>query len=361
MIVAGTVINSRYEILRHIGRGGMQDVYEANDQILDIHVALKTPLQGQTAARFRNSAVYAARVNHHNVAKTFDYFEDRGVPYLIEEYVDGDTLENALLNMTGVIDPHVACHLFILLAKGICASHHAGVIHRDLKPSNVMVVDGFSLSSVKITDFGISTLTDSVFEEVVANYGDLTQSTSGTVRGALPYMAPEMMFRKKGDHPGTPSDIWSLGALMFKMLTGEYPFGTGFETPVNIRMNQRTAWPQFMTNNRQYAPLATEIQRQVERCLQQDEASRPTADQLVIDLLDICFYYAPRAIGVVNRLMYQGEYGFITAADGRTIFFNSDSTYGPTRTAVGSSVSFSTTPGTPYPRAHPLIVFRPRQ
>jgi serine/threonine protein kinase len=96
-------------------------------------------------------------------------------------------------------------------AKGVAASHHAGVVHRDLKPSNIIAEPGVNLHQLKITDFGISTLTEEVFAQAAKN-GDLTRSTSGTIRGALPYMAPEMMFRSPGDHPGSEADIWSLGA-----------------------------------------------------------------------------------------------------------------------------------------------------
>jgi serine/threonine protein kinase len=107
-------------------------------------------------------------------------------------------------------------------SSGLAASHAAGVAHRDLKPSNILVAP--ALEIVKITDFGIATLAEELFEEV-AMKGDLTKSTSGTIKGALPYMAPEMMFRRADDFVGTEADIWSLGAMMFRLITGVYPFG----------------------------------------------------------------------------------------------------------------------------------------
>ena len=190
----------------------------------DLTVAVKTPLLGTNVCSVSNSARLAACINHHNVAKTYDYLEIEGIPYLIEEFVEGETLEGALIERAAHVDPHSVARALHCLAKGVAASHRAGVVHRDLKPSNVMIAGGFNLETVKITDFGIAALTAEVFEEA-ARIGDLTRSTSGTVRGALPYMAPEMMFRRPGiigaadvDLPGHP----------FRMLTATYPFGVGF-------------------------------------------------------------------------------------------------------------------------------------
>ena len=106
--------------------------------------------------------------------------------------------------------PHLGARVFHHLSKGVAASHHAGVVHRDLKPSNIIAEPGVNIQELKITDFGIATLTEEVLAQA-AKEGDLTRSTSGTIRGALPYMAPEMMFRSPGDHPGSEADIWSLG------------------------------------------------------------------------------------------------------------------------------------------------------
>ena len=327
MIKAGTTVAGRYEVLAHIGRGGMQDVYKAKDKLIGQNVALKTPQFGQGQRRFRNSAKIAARINHHNIAKTYDYIEDLDASYLIEEYVDGATLEEALLDRAYFIDPHLGALLFQHLVKGIAASHHAGVIHRDLKPSNVLVSGGFDLTSVKITDFGIATLTEEVFDEAIQD-GDLTRSTSGTVKGALPYMAPEMMFRSPGDYPGPEADVWSLGALMFRMLTGQYPFGVGFEVPANIKMKKRTPWPEFMTEKIQFNPLAKSLQKLVEGCLEWEPDDRPTADQLAKECEYICYFRALRHEGRVNNTKYNGVFGFITPTRGPNVFYHSDSIYG---------------------------------
>jgi serine/threonine protein kinase, bacterial len=266
----GDVVSARYLVQSHIGRGGMQDVYLALDQLLGVEVALKSPQPGQPNKRFSQSAIIAARVNHHNVAKTLDYFEESNQLFLIEEYVPGETLE-AKLTRFGAVDPHLAARVFHHLSKGVAASHHAGVVHRDLKPSNIIAEPGVNIQELKITDFGIATLTEEVFAQA-AKVGDLTRSTSGTIRGALPYMAPEMMFRSPGVQPGREADIWSLGAMMFRILTGDYPFGVYLQAAVNVQNQKRAPWPEFMTHNPQYKPLAEQLQNLVERCLTSQES-----------------------------------------------------------------------------------------
>jgi serine/threonine protein kinase, bacterial len=153
VISDGTKIGSRYRINRYIASGGMQDVYAAHDELTGSRVALKTPQPGQAAIRFHNSARLAAQINHYSVAKTFDYFQLNKDCFLIEELVEGTTLEIATLGVMPQIDPHLAAYLFLRLSKGLAASHLAHVAHRDLKPSNGLVDTKFQ--HVKITDFGL--------------------------------------------------------------------------------------------------------------------------------------------------------------------------------------------------------------
>ncbi len=164
MIADGQKIGSRYQVVSFIASGGMQHVYKARDELTEEFVALKTPQAGQGVRRFHQSAQISARINNYNVAKTFDYFEDGGSNYLIEELVTGATLEDATLAIVPQIDPHTAAHLLLRICKGLAASHAAGVAHRDLKPSNILVSP--ALETVKITDFGIATLAEELFQEV---------------------------------------------------------------------------------------------------------------------------------------------------------------------------------------------------
>jgi serine/threonine-protein kinase len=225
------------------------------------------------------------------------------------------------------------------------------VAHRDLKPSNILV--STALDAVKITDFGIATLAEELFDEVAKN-GDFTRSTSGTIKGALPFMAPEMMFRKSGEHVGIEADIWSLGAMLFRLLTGKFPFGEGMMVPVNVERKQALSWPSFLTSNPQYAPLAKSLIEIVEKCLTYDKTSRPSAVEVVKNCEDLCFYFAPREAGTIKEINWSR--GFITTAAGDKIFYHSASLYGSVRPQVGSKVLFSAQPGSPFPRAHPIVV-----
>ncbi len=356
MIAIDTVIGGRYRVIEHVGRGGMQEVYRANDSLLDIDVALKTPQTTQAAKRFRASAIVAARVNHHNIAKTLDYFVEGESEYLIEEFIDGETLDEKQKKL-GILDPHLGAQVLHHLAKGVAASHRANVIHRDLKPSNVMANKGVNAHHLKITDFGIATLTQEVFDEA-ANAGDITLSNSGTIKGALPYMAPEMMFRQPGENPGESVDIWSIGAMMFKLLTGEFPFGVYLEAAVNVKNKERKKWPSFMTYNPQFAPLAKELQGVVDSCLEYDPDARPSALGIAQKCEELCYLTIERYEGTVQNLIQNGYSGFI--AGNETVFFSMDSVYGTSKpnTEENKHVCFSSFPGSPRPRAHPVLVIK---
>ncbi|TBA91093.1 serine/threonine protein kinase [Rhizobium ruizarguesonis] len=332
----------------------MQHVHRAKDHLRGVDVALKTPQPGQVVKKFSNSAILSARINHPNVAKTLDYLDEAGVPYLAEELVEGGTLEEACMALAGYTDPHTGARLFRMLAKGLAASHHAGVVHRDLKPSNVLVSGGYSLTEVKITDFGIATLTEEIFEEE-AERGDITKTTSGTVKGALPYMAPEMMFRKKGEYVGPEADVWSLGALMFHALTGVLPFDEGFNVPANVKTGSREPWPAFMTSDAQYAALSKALQGLVEQCLQLDKTTRPTADELVRACNELEYFNGRWFSGRVNN-MPNSFYGYIHGDDGQIAFFHRDSTYGPKYPKINDRVLYALSDGVPRPRAFPLVV-----
>lgn len=353
----GDLVCSRYLVESFVGRGGMQNVYKARDVLLDVDVAVKSPQLGKVDKRFKSSARIAAKVNHHNVAKTLDYVEQGGVQYLIEEFVVGETLEDKLQRF-GVMDPHLAAGIFHHLAKGISASHHAGVVHRDLKPSNIMTQAGVDVSLLKITDFGIATLTQEVFDEE-AQHGDLTRSTSGTIKGALPYMAPEMMFRQPGEHPGKEADIWSLGAMVFRLLTGDFPFGVFLDAAVNVKNKNIKSWPNFMTEKEQYQPIAVEMQRLVESCLEYDPSNRPTADELASKVADLCYINIPRKEGYVYRIIQNGYSGFASGAGG-DVFFSMQSVYGPNKPteSKNNKICYSEFPGSPRFRAHPVVVIK---
>ncbi|GAA5445159.1 serine/threonine-protein kinase PknD [Microbulbifer sp. NBRC 101763] len=354
MISIGETIGGRYEVVAHVGRGGMQEVYRAYDKLLGINVALKTPQTVQSAKRFKASAQVAAKVNHYNIAKTLDYFVEGNAEYLIEEFIDGETLDQKQQKL-GILDPHLGARVLHHLAKGVAASHRVNVVHRDLKPSNVMTAKGVNVHRLKITDFGIATLTKEVFDDA-AEQGDITLSNSGTIKGALPFMAPEMMFRQPGESPGKSVDIWSIGAMMFKLLTGEYPFGVYLTAAVNVQAKKREPWPEFMTGNTQLAPLARELQSVIDKCLEYAPENRPDANDIVGMCEELCYLAVERHTGSVSNLIQNNYSGFISG--GETTFFSMESVYGTRRPNLDNNrrVCYSSFPGSPRPRAHPVIV-----
>lgn len=349
----GDLIGDRYEIRADVGEGGMQFVYAAFDRLIGRMVALKTPKNSSATKRFKRSAIVAAKVNHPNVAKTLDYVRGPGESrYLIEELIEGQDLQDALLRRAGCLDPYSAAKVFHYLAKGVAAAHHAGVVHRDLKPTNVMVVGGYSLTEIKVTDFGIAKMADEELAEA-AEGGNSTMTTSQTAVGALPYMAPEAIETPRS--VGSPADIWSIGAMMYHLLTGSPPFGTGLAAVRRILEATPPPMPRFLTSNPQFTPLAKELAEIVLLCLQKDPGTRPTADDIVARCGSLCYSIDPRDEGTIHRIEY-GAWGFISRDSSPDVFFHTSSVYGPRPAQVGASVVFASYLGGGAHRAHPVVV-----
>lgn len=346
---AGDLIGDRYEVIDYINEGGMQFVYAAKDTILDRVVALKTPKNTSALKRFNRSAIVSAKVNHPNIAKTLDYFECDDKPYLIEEFIHGTDLQNSFLKTIKFLDPYLAARVFHHLAKGIAAAHHVNVIHRDLKPSNVMVSSDPQFSVIKITDFGIAKMADEELTEAAKNWeGSITASQ--TAVGALPYMAPEAIETPK--EVSLPADIWSVGAMMYEIISGEKPFGAGLIAVSKIMSANFNPFPAFLTSNPQFSPLSNKLIELITLCLQKDPSKRPSADRLV-ELCGTLYYpVSERHMGIVRKIKYN-SWGFI-ASNNEDVFFNFDSVYGALP-REGDSVVFSRFLGGGADRAHPLI------
>jgi eukaryotic-like serine/threonine-protein kinase len=351
----GDLIYNRYEILRFVGEGGMQQVYCALDSVLGREVALKVPKNSSAQKRFKRSAVVSAKVNHPNVAKTLDYIETNSSPYLIEEFVSGKDLKEGLLQQLGIVDPYLTAKILHYLAKGIAASHGAGVIHRDLKPSNIMFAGEFNLSEIKITDFGIAKMAE---EEIFSALegGEASMSVSRTVVGALPYMAPEML--EDSQNAGKQSDIWALGTMTYELLSGQKPFGSRIADVVpKILAAEPPLRPSCIDQKLQFQPLGNELYELILECLNKNPVNRPTADDLVQRCEKLCYPVVERQIGTCSDLHPTWSWGKILSDNGETIFFHFDSVYG-NKPTLGSRVCFSAFPGSPYQRAHPVVVIQ---
>jgi eukaryotic-like serine/threonine-protein kinase len=346
------VLIDRYKIVKYVAEGGMQQVYMATDLVFNRRVALKVPKNSSAEKRFARSARVSAKVVHANVAATFDYFDSGPKSYLIEEFIDGQTLWDRLDTDFEMLDPHLAAHVIHHLAKGVAASHHAGVFHRDLKPSNIMVSRDPGLRSAKITDFGIAKMAE---EEIADAFKDKESTTgSQTVMGALPYMAPEMIINQKS--ASLPADIWALGAILYQLISGNLPFGRGLGAVPAIVAAQLPAKPALFDLKPQFSPLTNDLWAIVVACLQKDPTNRPNADQLVDLCTKLCYSNAPRRTGTIEsyKSVGRGKWGFIEVDGGGTVFYHADSFYGSS-IEVGKRVSFADFDGAPRPRAFPIL------
>ena len=211
MINKGELIDNRYKIIKSIGEGGMANVYLAWDTILEREVAVKI-LRGDLAddekfvRRFQREANSASSLRHPNIVEVYDVGEDNGRYFIIMEYVNGKTLKS-LIKRRGPLNLTEAIDIMLQLASGIACAHDSYIIHRDIKPQNVMILED---GRVKITDFGIA---------MALNSNELTQTNS--VMGSVHYLPPE---QASGSGSTIKSDIYSLGILMFELLTGKVPF-----------------------------------------------------------------------------------------------------------------------------------------
>ena len=223
MIVKGQKINDRYQVIRSIGEGGMANVYLAYDTILDRNVAVKV-LRGDLATdekfvrRFQREAMSASALSHPNIVEMYDVGEDDGNYFIVMEYIDGKTLKN-LIKKRGALTVSEVVDIMLQLTSAISCAHDSYIIHRDIKPQNVMILDD---GRVKITDFGIA---------IASNASELTQTNS--VMGSVHYLPPE---QANGAGATAKSDIYSLGILMFELLTGKLPFKG--ENAVEIALKQ---------------------------------------------------------------------------------------------------------------------------
>ena len=345
------IIAERYNIKDFIGEGGMQEVYKAKDRLLSRRIALETPKNASADKRFYRSAVVSARVNHANVAKTLDYVRADSRQFLIEELIVGKDLSRILREDVESLDPLTSARIFHRLARGVAASHHAGVVHRDLKPSNIMAVGGIKLRDVKITDFGIAKMAEEELQEAIEG-GETTLTASQTAIGALPYMAPEMITSVRD--ADKPADSWSLGALTYELLTGDKPFGVGYAAVPAILAGQIPVLPKRIRDSAQFGPTSVEIYEILQQCVQVDPEKRPTADQLVRKCEALCYSNVEPEIGAITRFS-NPKWGFITPETGKSVFFHVESVFEKQRVALGDKVLFSRHLGGGSDRAFPVM------
>ncbi|HET8925097.1 MAG TPA: serine/threonine-protein kinase [Candidatus Acidoferrum sp.] len=253
----GQIIAERYRIVALAGRGGMGEVYRADDLKLSQVVAIKflpEALSRNTAAlsRFHSEVRIARQVSHPNVCRVFD-IGDVGVPFLSMEYVDGEDLASVVRRI-GRLSPDKATEVARQICAGLAAAHERGVVHRDLKPANVML-DG--AGKIRITDFGLAGIAASI--------------QGADVRAGTPaYMAPEQL---AGREVTAKSDIFSLGLILYEILTGKRAFEAS-TLPELMRLRESGTITNPSTLVRDLDPL---IERVILRCLEKDPEKRPAS------------------------------------------------------------------------------------
>ena len=252
----GAIVAERYRIVALLGRGGMGEVYRAEDLKLSQVLAIKflpeaLSKDASALARFHSEVRVARQVSHPNVCRVFDIGDADGVPFLTMEYVDGEDL-SSLVRRIGRLPQDKAVEVSRQICAGLAAAHERGVIHRDLKPSNVML-DG--AGKARITDFGLA--------------GIAANIQGAEVRAGTPaYMAPEQLL---GKEVTTRSDIFSLGLVMYEVLTGKRAYDAT-TVPELMKARQSGTLTNPSTLVRDLDPLT---ERVILRCLETDPAKRP--------------------------------------------------------------------------------------
>lgn len=264
------LVDNRYEIVRTIGSGGMADVFLAHDNVLDRDVALKVmnsryARDDEFVERFRREAQSAAALSHPNIVSIYDRGESEdGTYYIAMEYLSGGTLKDRVLKR-GALPPKTAASVAAQIAEALKAAHSRGVVHRDIKPHNILITEA---GDIKVTDFGIARAASSS-----------TMTKTGAVMGTAHYISPEQAM---GESVGPASDLYSLGVLLYEMLTGELPFDA--DTPIGIAMQHVNGTPNPPREVNPEVPAG--LNAVVVKLLQKDPEDRYPSDEALIEDLE---------------------------------------------------------------------------
>ena len=267
----GSTFADRYQVIEELGLGGMGRVYKVLDKTIDEKVALKLlnpdiAAQEQTIERFRNELKLARKISHRHVCRMYDLSEADGMPFITMEYISGEDLKS-LIKRAGQISVGKAINLTQQVLEGLVEAHRLGVVHRDLKPQNIMVdMEG----NAKITDFGIARSTK-------------TKGLTGTgiIIGTPEYMSPEQVEGKVVDQR---SDLYSLGIILYELVTGKLPFEG--DTPLSVAVKHKIEEPRAPQEIN--AQIPNNLNRVILKCMAKDKNERyQSAKELLSDLKKI--------------------------------------------------------------------------
>jgi len=267
-LIRGTTFASRYEVIEELGEGGMGKVYRVEDKKIKTEVALKIIRPGisadkKTIERFSNELKMTRMISHRNVCRMFDLGEEKGTCFITMEYVPGEDLKS-LIRMSKRLEVGTAISIARQICEGLSEAHRRGVVHRDLKPSNIMIDKE---GNVRIMDFGIAR---SIQAEGITG--------AGIIIGTPEYMSPEQAEAKVVD---LRSDLYSLGVILYEMVTGRVPFEG--ETPLSVVMKHKGEIPKDPQEfNARVPPALSQV---ILRCLEKDKSLRyQNAGELQTDL-----------------------------------------------------------------------------
>lgn len=269
MNLEGKLLGNRYEIIEKIGNGGMATIYKATDKVLKRNVAVKIlrdefTTDDEFIKRFEVEAQSAARLTHPNIVSIYDVGVDGNLYYIVMELIQGKTLKEIIVKEKGPLPWKWSINVSIQIASALEMAHRNNIIHRDIKPHNIIITeDGVA----KVTDFGIA--------KAVSNS---TITAFGTTIGSVHYFSPE---HARGGFTDAKSDLYSLGVVMYEMVTGRVPFDA--DTPVSVALKHMQEEPVEPIELNPNLPIA--VNKIIMRALQKDTTLRyQTASEMLVDL-----------------------------------------------------------------------------
>ena len=269
MNLEGKLLGNRYEIIEKIGNGGMSTVYKATDKVLKRNVAVKILRDEFTTdeefiKRFEAEAQSAARLTHANIVSIYDVGAEGNLYYIVMELIQGKTLKEIIIEERGPLPWKWSVNVAIQIASALEIAHRNNIVHRDIKPHNIIITeDGVA----KVTDFGIA--------KAVSNS---TITAFGTTIGSVHYFSPE---HARGGFTDAKSDLYSLGVVMYEMLTGKVPFDA--DTPVSVALKHMQEEPEEPIEMNPNIPVA--INKIIMKALQKDVTLRyQSATEMLEDL-----------------------------------------------------------------------------
>lgn len=281
----GAIIRGKYRILSKVGQGGMGAVYKAYHVLFGELRALKVInpelLSDELfVKRFKQEAVIARKLDHPNAVRVDDIDESEdGRPFMVMEFIEGESLKNRI-QARGPLPVPVVCSIVKQVASALDAAHHLGMIHRDIKPANIVLVQTPKGEQAKVLDFGIAKFR----EAHLAETGEMTLTGTGVVIGTPQYMSPEQaMGRRSGELDGR-SDLYSLGVVMYQMLTGELPFKA--DTTMELLMAHINTPPRPILEARPDLQISPALAGIVMKCLEKKPELRPATGRALIEELN---------------------------------------------------------------------------